>query len=366
MTNRIAHQKIVSALPATLDADTVYFVRVGAGFDQYVTNSSGTVVAYRANAAGTTGQVQYNNNGLPAGAAKTAIDSAGNLLITVDNAPTTPSATTQVVTHTRQRAARAALAWTDAYGVSLTAQASLASQNVWLACAPSDSSNFVFTNCIFTVLNAVAKTITYAGTARDHITSKPRQGLRTTTTAGVLAYMYSTQRYFFANTSVVVTAAMAKGFTFYAEICRDDPATVVTAARAFVGVRAGLSAPTNVEPSSLIHSIGMIKRATDTNWQIYSAGASVTTPIDLGASFPCNDTTNVYQLVIHSPKNSGRVFYEVYCINTGAIAVGEFAQSNLTAAGSVGLYSNHVWITNNTTAAAADITVFYLYGDSPR
>lgn len=41
--------KIVSALPNTLVADTMYLVRVGAGYDQYVTNSTGTIVAYRMN-----------------------------------------------------------------------------------------------------------------------------------------------------------------------------------------------------------------------------------------------------------------------------------------------------------------------------
>jgi hypothetical protein len=43
--------KVVSALPATLVANTVYYVRVGKGFDLYVTNSTGTIVAYPLNAA---------------------------------------------------------------------------------------------------------------------------------------------------------------------------------------------------------------------------------------------------------------------------------------------------------------------------
>lgn len=41
--------KYVSALPAQLEANSVYFVRSGAGFDLYVTNSSGTIVSYSAN-----------------------------------------------------------------------------------------------------------------------------------------------------------------------------------------------------------------------------------------------------------------------------------------------------------------------------
>lgn len=38
--------KVVSSLPGTLVANTLYLVRIGTGFRPYVTNSSGTIVAY--------------------------------------------------------------------------------------------------------------------------------------------------------------------------------------------------------------------------------------------------------------------------------------------------------------------------------
>lgn len=46
---KISQIKVVAALPAELVADAIYYVRVGTGFDIYVTNSSGTVVAYPSN-----------------------------------------------------------------------------------------------------------------------------------------------------------------------------------------------------------------------------------------------------------------------------------------------------------------------------
>ncbi len=46
----IKHHKYVAALPATLEANAIYYVRAGDGFDLYVTNNSGQVVAYPANA----------------------------------------------------------------------------------------------------------------------------------------------------------------------------------------------------------------------------------------------------------------------------------------------------------------------------
>lgn len=58
---KVLQHKVVSALPTPLEANSIYFVRVGTGFDIHVTNSSGTIVAYPINrepliAAGTTGQ----------------------------------------------------------------------------------------------------------------------------------------------------------------------------------------------------------------------------------------------------------------------------------------------------------------------
>lgn len=40
--------KVLASLPDPLEADTIYFVRVGTGFDQYVTDSTG-LIAYKIN-----------------------------------------------------------------------------------------------------------------------------------------------------------------------------------------------------------------------------------------------------------------------------------------------------------------------------
>lgn len=45
----VLQSKVVSALPGVLTANTIYYVRVGAGFDLHVTNALGTVVAYGLN-----------------------------------------------------------------------------------------------------------------------------------------------------------------------------------------------------------------------------------------------------------------------------------------------------------------------------
>ncbi|MCP8465942.1 hypothetical protein NK553_18480 [Pseudomonas sp. ZM23] len=45
----VLHHKVVASLPAALEANSIYLVRVGSGFDQYITNSSGQIVAYPMN-----------------------------------------------------------------------------------------------------------------------------------------------------------------------------------------------------------------------------------------------------------------------------------------------------------------------------
>jgi len=46
----VKHHKVVAALPAELEPDAIYYVRAGAGYDQYVTNHSGVIVPYPLNA----------------------------------------------------------------------------------------------------------------------------------------------------------------------------------------------------------------------------------------------------------------------------------------------------------------------------
>lgn len=45
----VLHHKLVNSLPGTLQANSVYYVRTGTGFDAYVTNNLGIVVAYPLN-----------------------------------------------------------------------------------------------------------------------------------------------------------------------------------------------------------------------------------------------------------------------------------------------------------------------------
>lgn len=52
----VLQHKVVASLPSPLEPDSIYYVRVGQGFDIYVTNGSGVVVDYKLNA-----QVEIDN-----------------------------------------------------------------------------------------------------------------------------------------------------------------------------------------------------------------------------------------------------------------------------------------------------------------
>ncbi|MFC7347317.1 hypothetical protein ACFQO9_11370 [Chryseobacterium zhengzhouense] len=49
MNKKARIEKVVSQLPSTLEKNTIYYVRVGNGFEIYVTNDSGFIVAYPSN-----------------------------------------------------------------------------------------------------------------------------------------------------------------------------------------------------------------------------------------------------------------------------------------------------------------------------
>lgn len=57
--NKVKFNKVVAQLPEELEADSIYYVRAGAGVDVYVTNSSGVIVPMPTNQSIT----YYNSEG---------------------------------------------------------------------------------------------------------------------------------------------------------------------------------------------------------------------------------------------------------------------------------------------------------------
>jgi hypothetical protein len=76
-------QKVVGSLPGTLDPDTLYLVRTGAGFDLYVSDATGSI-AYPVNAPAAPPQIAYPKR---SDTPKIAGDFAGSALTTIGLTP---------------------------------------------------------------------------------------------------------------------------------------------------------------------------------------------------------------------------------------------------------------------------------------
>lgn len=186
-----------------------------------------------------------------------------------------------------------------------------------------------------------------------------RLGYVSSATAGNLAGAYLTV--------AQVTIGDGSGNGGFYKICRfgcSDAATVA-GARQFVGVSSNVSAPTNVEPSTLTNSIGVGHGASDTNLKMFYGGSAAQTPISLGANFPVNTlSTDVYELALFSPPNdSTHVYYEVTRINTGDVSTGTLTGTAGTAipASSTLLSYQRAWRSNNATAKAVGLDIMSDY-----
>lgn len=218
------------------------------------------------------------------------------------------------------------------------------------------------------VLGYTAPTVVGTATARtvsvvNQLTRMRRLGYVSATTTGSLASI--------RVAAAQITTGNGSGLGGFFKITRfaiSDAATVANA-RMFIGVSSTTSAPTNVEPSTLLNCIGVGHGAANSNLFIYYGGSAAQTPIDLGVNFPANTlSADVYELSLFAPPNvAGTVYYEVTRLNTGHIATGTLTGSGVALPSSNTLIT-YMWAyrTNNTTALAVGIDLIsdYIETDS--
>lgn len=132
----------------------------------------------------------------------------------------------------------------------------------------------------------------------------------------------------------------------------------VAGARMFVGLSASTGAPTNVEPNTLVNSVGVCQLSSSSNLQMYAAGASAGANLtDLGVNFPANGNAAVYELTMFGAPD-GTVGWRVLRLDTGAVASGTFT-TGLPL--STVLLCHQLWRTNNATAAAVGLDICGIY-----
>ena len=185
-----------------------------------------------------------------------------------------------------------------------------------------------------------------------------------------LGYVSAATAAAFAESRVAVaqvtlgTGTGAGGFTKIVRFGCSDAATVV-GARQFVGISSNTGAATNVEPATLLNSIGVGHGAADTNLQVYFGGSAAQPPINLGVNFPANTlSTDAYELALFASPFLSSVGYMVTRLNTGAVASGVLtaATAGLQLPLNTTLLSYHkAWRTNNATLLAVGLDIISDY-----
>jgi hypothetical protein len=147
------------------------------------------------------------------------------------------------------------------------------------------------------------------------------------------------------------------------KVCRWGPATGVATAttRCFVGMAGGVAAPTDVNPSTLLNTIGMGWDSGDAQISvIHNSGSGAATKVPLGASFPrpTADRAHMYELAIFCPPAAANAFWEVTDLVTGAVATGEIT-TNLPAAAA--LMGPRGWMSVGGTSSVIGIALCSVY-----
>jgi hypothetical protein len=152
------------------------------------------------------------------------------------------------------------------------------------------------------------------------------------------------------------------GFHFIQRFNISDAATV-SGARMFIGLQASTTAPTNVEPSTLVNCVGIAQLSTDaTQLYLVYGGTAAQTAIALGATnFPIS-TTTPYEIAVWAPQGQAlTMYYQVTNLATGASVTGTLTGTAAQIpANTVGLCW-HTWRTNNATALAVGVDVHSVY-----
>jgi hypothetical protein len=114
--------------------------------------------------------------------------------------------------------------------------------------------------------------------------------------------------------------------------------------------------------STLTNIIGIGFDSSETEMSIYVNDASGTaTKIGLGANFPSNSTSTIFDFTLFCPPNASSVFYQVTNMATGAVATGELT-TDLPA--NTTFLAYHAYMNNGGTAAAVILGLARIYTET--
>jgi hypothetical protein len=319
-------------------------------------------LAVTASAAGSTGQIQYNNAGALGGSANAKIDSGDLIIGSTGSNPSTPASDKVKLWAKRfgPSGSRTMLAAVGPSGLDYTLQPAMWRQGVAFWRPPGNATT------VPGVFGMAAPTTGGTGTSRsvattNALTRAKRIAYVSTAIAANYAGHYSTAAQYTLGNGTI-------GGFFYSCRFGTSDASLQSAARTFVGISSSVAAPTNVDPGTLTNCIGIGHNAADTNWFIYYGGSAAQARIDLGVNFPIN-TTDLLDFTLWSPPNqSGVVYYYVERITTtgNQVASGQLGPgtAGVTLPATTTLLAHRAWRNNNTVAVAVGIDLASVYWET--
>lgn len=413
---QIKTHKYVAALPPVLEADAIYFVRAGDGFDLYVTNHSGTIVAYPLNQSSGGGGtaitgfiVPFTGTGSPQNITIPTASSAADILVffgparqlsssysisgttltvtapsgvscevvklpgvkgdtgdpgangtngTVDtigeygNAANPTLPSSGLRIFARKNAGRNRLAYIGPSGIDVSVQAFLGANKVGYWGATGNS------NAAFNSATPGLMLFNFG-----HVAS----GTATARSVATTNLFTSTRRMGFVSSATAGNAAgtrsnlaqfwtgNAPGLGGFEYITRFGLSQVNATTRFFAGLSPA-AALTNANISTMSGIVGIARETNETTFSITTGSGG--TKIPLGANFPCNtQNVDLYELRLFCAPNSTTINWSVSRLNTGHYIEGTIA-ANLPA---TQLYGTQIWINNGTTASAVAVDVISQY-----
>ncbi len=293
-------------------------------------------------------EVQFNAAGVFGGATFLSIDAAGYPTLG-EATSTTPAAPAAGATlFERFRAGRRMLAQVGPSGLDYAMQPWIATNKIGWWTAQGNGT-------VVSIIN-LANSIQGTATPRNVATTNLASSLRR------IAYVSSAV----AGSSCGTRHGLAQfwrgnaaglgGFMYVARFVVD---TVTAGMRWFVGLSATTAALGNVNPSTLLNTIGFGIDAGQTTVRFFTNdGAGVATAVDLGASFPATTANVVYEARLFCAPNGSVVDWSLERLDVAALSEGTAAAD---LPGNTTLLSPQIQFNNGASAAAVAVAVVSQY-----
>lgn len=269
--------------------------------------------------------------------------------------PTPPAAGIGLL-YGRDIAGRMMPKWVGPSGVDYPLQSHIGFNNVrkWAGGATTAATTFASTvgTMPYTGASPTAPTIPALATT-NLLTQTQRSTISTGATAGGLAYIRGNQQIIWRG-----NAAGRGGFLVIHRFALSG--TLQAGLRCFAGIVDVAANPTNIDPvtTSTPGGIGLAVNANTGNWRLVNnVTGTARTSLDLGSSFPVNNT-DIMELILFCAPNGSSIGYRVTNWSTGAQASGSL-NTNIPA--NTTFMAPSVWITNNATAAAQTLDFISTY-----